>query len=152
AITTLIQQVGGGGIEAVQWPTGQRTSATYDGNGNTLTVTKPNGDRYTMIWESLGRLQSLTDPSNARWSLSYVAALSDRTRPLEPLTDPIGMRLTLAYGSGLRRYQDATSAVSTFLWDTNNNRTAMIDPLGSRTSTMYESHGLPSAVIDATGA
>ncbi|AMV40969.1 putative deoxyribonuclease RhsA (plasmid) [Planctomyces sp. SH-PL62] len=161
-------------FQSFRLPTGQITTLTSGYSPPRTTIIDPRGGRWTVTFDSRTRPVATIDPLGIRTSYQWDSFSS---YGLTRVTDGRGVRTTfgyvetstgvyqsssvqtaagtyqLAYGAEgrLRRVIDERGNVSTLMWDSQGNRTAVIDPYGVRTSYAYDAHGRPAAVIDGLG-
>ena len=115
---------------------GAQTQYSYDAAGNLSSVTNPLGNTQYFEWDASGRLSTVVDAMGARWGLSYAEAAQNATptseQLLTALTDPEGNVTTFEYSAG--------------------HLSAVIDPMGNRTSVERDTWGNVISMTDAAGA
>ena len=115
---------------------GAQTQYSYDAAGNLSSVTNPLGNTQYFEWDASGRLSRVVDAMGARWGLSYAEAAQNATptseQLLTALTDPEGNVTTFEYSAG--------------------HLSAVIDPMGNRTSVERDTWGNVISMTDAAGA
>src|SRR5262249_40401666 len=125
----------------------QVTTLLFNLDRNISSVIGPLGQSRDYRWQD-HRLLGYRDGNGNRTTLLYTT-LPDRTSRLHVLIDALGGRYTLGYAGGqLRLLIDQVSQRATLVWDDNDNRIGLIDPLGQRTSFLFNESGQNSAVID----
>lgn len=115
---------------------GAQTQYSYDVAGNLSSVTNPLGNTQYFEWDASGRLSTVVDAMGARWGLSYAEAAQNATptseQLLTALTDPEGNVTTFEYSAG--------------------HLSAVIDPMGNRTSVERDTWGNVISMTDAAEA
>lgn len=115
---------------------GAQTQYSYDAAGNLSSVTNPLGNTQYFEWDASGRLSTVVDAMGARWGLSYAEAAQNATptseQLLTALTDPEGNVTTFEYSAG--------------------HLSAVIDPMGNRTSVERDTWGNVISMTDAAEA
>ena len=123
--------------------------------GTNYTETQPDGTAY--FYNSAGTLQYIKNVANARWSLTH-----DAGGRVTRVTDPFSRLTTFAYNATsnkIKRIQDSSGRITSFTvnasgnlakivtpalcihslnYDASNRPTSWIDPLGNRTSYLYD--------------
>ena len=141
---------GDGLVSTVELPTGDRTTISWldwsttavkDARGNTQTLTynaarnitrieNPFGQRTTLTW-NLDQLTSFQDATNNVTALSY-QRLSDRVEHLVSVTNPSSKSFAYAYDASNRveTLINPLGVRTTFVWNGDSQRSATVDPLG----------------------
>ena len=100
-------------MPAGSYPLGNRTSISYNANGQQISVEDANGHRTTTVFDS------------ASQPIAEINALGNRTTTMY---DAVGNTTALIDARGNRH---------SFLYDADDRETALIDPLSRRTTTGY---------------
>ena len=106
-------------------PLGNRSSLSYNANGQQISVEDANGHRTTTLFDSASR------------PIAEINALGNRTTTMY---DAVGNTTALIDARGNRH---------SFLYDADDRETALIDPLSRRTTTGYDAAGNQTLRIDA---
>jgi RHS repeat-associated protein len=117
------------------------TVVDFDASGRQVTVTDRNGNTTTFSYvaagAAAGALESITDPVGLRTTLAY-----DANGKLRTVTDPAGRVTNLTVdGSGtLTEIEDPDGATSQFSY-TAHRLTGQVDPRGHTVTVSYDSFG-----------
>lgn len=132
---------------------GNRTTYTYDADGNTTSETDPLGNtwQYTYL-PGTDLLESSTDPLGIMAKNEYDAS-GNRTRLIRDFGGPSQRATTYTYDSAgnLATVTDALGNTTTFSHDGEGHVISRQDPLGNITTYTYDSTGHKATEIDALG-
>ena len=112
-----------------------------------------NGNRTSFTYDADGNITSKTDPLGNTWTYTYVAG----TDWLETETNPLGVVTKYEYdGNGnqtaiIREFGGALENRSSYTYDSQGNQTSVTDPLGNTTTYEYDANGNLIRVTDALG-
>jgi len=130
---------------------GRVTTFTNYSGTNVGTITDPNGRtvRYTY---TNGQLTGVTDAMNNTWQFQYY----DTRGNLNQIVDPRGYTTTLTYNASNRialiKYNDYTTAATTWTYTYNSGNTIITDPLNHQTTYAYDASGRVTSIVDGVGA
>jgi YD repeat-containing protein len=155
-------------VVGIQNPAGRSTTFNYDSNGNLTSTINPAGFSTHYLYDSCGRLTQINDSKGYSWKFGY-----DINNRLAMITDPLSHQTQFTYlqGSTLVTYAngnsttyryddlgrltelvDANNHRTQFSWDSQNNPTRAVSPLGYATSlNWYGNTGLIASITDAQG-
>ncbi len=152
-------------LEAVEDQTGARASLSWDTGGNRLATIDWNGKSVDNTYTSLGRIATVEDALGNRTSISY-NTLGEVTE----VENPLGNKTTFAYDKGrISDFSTPEGNLTEFTYDSAYRLTGAtrgghtetieydacgrpnvhIDPLGNRSTTVYDKVGLPVRAVDA---
>ena len=131
-------------------PVGQRVSMTYQ--TNKTVVTDPRGIRTTLGFNGGGYQTSAIDGTGIRTSYGY-----DANNMLTKVQDGLGRLTSFTYVKTANQVEQLSAVVTplgsrfTYLYDTNSRVRAVLDPLNNRSTLLWDGNGNRTAVIDPTG-
>lgn len=158
--------------------TSSTTSFGWNSNDLVTSVTDRLGSTWNYAYGANAAFYTVTDPFNkVAGSVNAVPAGPDTTgfssQSAAGASTPDNVQstypvntITTAYvqdaGGNAREYgldnlgritatRDGTGHQTNFTWDTQNNRTSIVEPGGATTSIVYDSRGNVTSVTDATG-
>src|SRR5262249_43855119 len=139
-------------------PRGMRTSYAYDANGFVKRITEPSGALTTCSYLDWGTT-AVTDPAGQRTTMTHnmarnIASSTDADgytttyrwagNRLQAMIDGKGNRSTFTYAAltrrtvGLQSIRDAQGGIFTFVYDTNDRVSGLIDHLGKRSTLIWD--------------
>src|SRR5262249_46517071 len=119
------------------------TTLTLDGFGNIAQVETPEGITNQYTWNARQRLESFTDGRNFTRSFTYTTLYYQRVGRLTAIQKPEGGNFGLQYDptGPLSTITDENSNVTTLQWDSQRNRTGVINADGYGTGYGYSALG-----------
>lgn len=149
---------------------GQATTFTYSGGllststdaqghvlyftnytGSNVGKVSDNTGRYITYTYTSGQLTGYQDEMNNTWSYQYY----DTRGNINQITDPRGYTDTLTYDSSNRitsvKFNDFTSAATTWTFTYNSGNTVVTDPLSHQTTYNYDTSGRVTTAVNAIG-
>jgi RHS repeat-associated protein len=159
-----------GWVTRIIGPNGGRTTLAYP-SWTSSRITDPAGNITTLSHSPMRNVQSLVDPlgnqTNYQWQIHRLGSstdarsnvtsygytmTADKVQRLQMVQSPGQGRFTFAYDSNSRVkfWVDPNGNRTTLVWDATalNNRKAVIDALGNRTSFSFNSHGQVTAITN----
>ncbi|HVF14431.1 MAG TPA: RHS repeat-associated core domain-containing protein [Acidimicrobiales bacterium] len=149
-------------LTAMTDPNNNTATMAYDERGNMLSAVDPLGRRSAYTWDALNSVTSITDPKGVTTTFEYDAAgnLLRRSRPLLSAAGDAVATQTATYhygeGSGAQA-GDITSLVDPngqqwrFGYDQHGHPDLVVDPLGHRTTAVYDDVGRIASQTSAKG-
>ena len=149
--TTTLVFTGDRNLSAMVNALGERTTYVWDENTKLTEVLEPRGDcnTYTYHTTDFGAkyLESIQKPDGGIFTYSY-----DNDDQIDKLTDERGNVTTLVWDSGKRTaVVDPLGNRTTYVYNSREQIEAMVDPLGNRTTTIFDSAGQVSALENPLG-
>ena len=135
--------------DAVELPSGARTTRVYDGVGRVTTETAADGGETVTTYDDSGRIASVTDPTGAQTLYSYDPV----TGFLDTMTDPL-LRVTTYDYDAVGQLERTTFSDSSFTetdHGTLGRMDATRDELGRESAYTYDDDGHPETVTDPEG-
>src|SRR4029077_15148411 len=104
-------------------------------------VIDPLGLRTSIAWGA-NAIRAISDASGAITTMGYRTA-GNGTSQLRTIKDPLGHVVTYLYDTSdrVKTTIDANAHRTSIVWNTSNQRTALIDALGNRWTTTYTAQG-----------
>ena len=146
-----------GDLESATSPLGYETSFEYDAYGNREAETDPEADKTTLTYNKDG--QQLTEVSPRGNEEGAEAAefettieRDERGRPIK-VTDPLGRETKYAYdkNGNLESVTDANEHTTTYTYDADNERTEVEAANEDTTKVAYDSMGAVKGRTDGNG-
>lgn len=146
-----------GRLATVTDPEGGVESYTYDASHRMLTVTKPNGQvMMTNVYDANGRVSQQTLADGGVYTFAYAVNASGAVTQTD-VTDPRGNVHRLEFSAAgflvkeTRALGAPEQAATVIERNSQNQATALIDPLGRRTEYVYDTSGNVTAVTRMAG-
>lgn len=120
---------------------------SYDAFGDLTSAIDRNGNKTTATYNSQGEITSVTDPMGHTTHLAYTFG------DLASVTDPLGRTSKRFVDAGGRvlSITDPLGNTTTHTYDAMGRLTKVTDPLGDTTTTAYDADGNRIAVTDPRG-
>ena len=112
-----------------------------------------NGNRTTFTWDTNGNMTSKVDPVGNTTTYTYIAG----TNWLETEKDPLGRITKYEYDANgnetkiIQDYGGPLQNETKYTYDSNGNQLSMSDPLGNITSYTYDENGHIIKIMDPLG-
>jgi len=137
-------------------PNGQQTSYTVDAAGNPLTVTDPLGRQTTNTYNSFNQVLTSQDPNGVTTTYVYNSNgnLTSSARPLSGTSQTQTTTYTYADAShpgDITSMIDPDSKTWTYGYDTYGDRASVSDPLGDKTTSVFNGDGWMTSSVSPKG-
>ncbi len=155
--TTTYTYDDAGRVATVTDPLGHTSSNTYDEDGYLVEAKDAKGNTTTYAYDDAGQQTGKTDAGGHTTNTAYntYGEITSVTDALGNKTsysyDGAGRVLTVTTPRGNVDGADPGDYTTTYTYDKAGNRTAVIDPLGDETNTIYDALNRPIAVDDPLG-
>ncbi|MCA9538026.1 MAG: hypothetical protein KC620_04025, partial [Myxococcales bacterium] len=126
----------------------QTTEYMYDGRHNLLSIVDPRGSAPGLVeYEPNGRVRAVTDSEGNRTEIGH-----DGVNRQELIVDKVGARTILSYDArgNVIEVIDALNGRTTYEYDANDNLTRTVDPIGNETRYEYVNNNR-TAIVDPMG-
>lgn len=148
---------------------------TRDAAGNVLRAADDKGRSFDFAWDAAGRITATDDSKGSRYEVAY-----DKSGRITSAVDGVGRRVTFAYDANGRPQRatyhgginigwtylpspafeaeapvetrtDTDGVTWTYEYDSNGNRSSIVDPNKGRTAYLLDAEGQLNAIVDALG-
>ena len=112
-----------------------------------------NGNRTSYTYDADGNIVGKTDPLGNTWTYTYVAG----TGRIETETNPLGVVTRYEYDENgnrtklIRDFGGVLENATTYTYDGSGNMTSVTDPLANTTTYEYNANGNPTKTTDPLG-
>ncbi|RDU23406.1 PKD domain-containing protein, partial [Anaerosacchariphilus polymeriproducens] len=137
---------GEGRVIKVTYPDNTTTTYSYDGAGNVLTQKEPNGLEYSYQYDLCGNLIQETSTGGAVTKYEYYPNGILYKKTMED-----GQSILYTYDGKWNKISETVNGkyTTSYLYDCMGKVTAIMDPLGNKTTNSYDNHGRLISTTDA---
>jgi RHS repeat-associated protein len=144
------------GVATITDPAGNRTTSTYDANGNRLTQRDPLGRTISHTYDALNDTTSTVDPLGVTTTMTYDSAghVLTKSTPLSSTTSTATQRFTYGdpnHPGDVTAITDANGNTTSLGYDADGDQIRTADPAGGATTSTYDALGRRTAQVSPNG-